>query len=527
MSDLEQVRVLLHAASASISRSRQRVDDLNVYPVPDGDTGTNLSLTVHAVLDAVETSRPADRGALVKAVSRAALMGARGNSGVILSQIVRGAAEELGEAGDVDAARVARALRSASDAAYRAVHRPVEGTMLTVIRSLAEEAEARAAGDPAVSDLLPALVRHGEEAVARTQDQLDVLREAGVVDAGGAGLLEILRGITAGMRREELPAAPPAEAIAVEAIHQERSRYRYCTVFVLEGEELDAEALEAELEPLGDSLLVVGDPSALKVHVHTDDPGAALSAGAAQGVLEGIEIANMHRQTEQREERLLEAVPEETTCAAVAVVAGDGNRRLFESLGATSIVEGGQSMNPSVGDLAWAIENAHDHDVVLLPNNPNVLMAAEEAAGWTQVQADVIPTRSIQEGLAAMVAFDPMRSREENAAEMTGAIESVATGEVTIASRDAVLNGIAVRKGNYFGLAAGDPVAEGESFDEVARAVVERLLAEPREVLTLLRGADAPELGALVADLAERHPELEVDVQDGGQPHYPLLISAE
>ena len=184
-------------------------------------------------------------------------------------------------------------------------------------------------------------------------------------------------------------------------------------------------------------------------------------------------------------------------------------------------------MNPSVGDLAWAIENAHDHDVVLLPNNPNVLMAAEEAAGCTQVQADVIPTRSIQEGLAAMVAFDPMRSREENAAEMTAALEAVATGEVTIASRDAVLNGLAVRKGNYFGLASGDPVAEGESFDEVARAVVERLLAEPREVLTLLRGADAPELGALVADLAERHPELEVDVQDGGQPHYPLLISAE
>jgi uncharacterized protein len=527
VSDLEEVRVLVHAASASLARSRQRIDDLNVYPVPDGDTGTNLSLTVNAVLDAVEASRASDRATLVKEVSRAALMGARGNSGVILSQILRGAAETLGEAGDVDAAIVARALRSASDAAYRAVHRPVEGTMLTVVRSLAEEAEARASANPAVSDLLPALVRHGEEAVARTQDQLDVLREAGVVDAGGAGLLEILRGITAGVRREELPELPPAEGLAVEAIHQELSRYRYCTVFVLEGEELEAEALESELEPLGDSLLVVGDRSALKVHVHTDDPGAALSIGATRGVLEAVEIANMHRQTEQREERLLEAVPEETACAAVAVVAGDGNRRLFESLGATSIVEGGQSMNPSVGDLARVIEDAHERDVVLLPNNPNVLLAAEQAAAWTQVQADVIPTRSIQEGLAAMVIFDPMRSREENTAEMTAAIESVATGEVTIASRDAELNGLAIRKGNYFGLAAGDPVAEGESFDEVARAVVERLLAEPREVLTLLRGAGAPELDALVAELAERHPEVEVDVQDGGQPHYPLLVSAE
>jgi uncharacterized protein len=495
--------------------------------VPDGDTGTNLALTVRAVVDALEASRAAERAALVREVSRAALMGARGNSGVILSQIVRGAAEGLADADEVDAATVARALRTASDAAYRAVRRPVEGTMLTVIRVLAEQAEERAAASPRVPELLLELVARGDTAVAITQKQLDVLREAGVVDAGAAGLVEILRGIAAAVAGEELPEPPLDHEVAFDAIHQELSRYRYCTVFVLEGEELDADAIERELEPLGDSLLVVGDSSALKVHVHTDDPGAALSAGAARGVLEGVEIANMHRQTEQREVRLLEAVPEPTACAAVAVVAGEGNRRLFASLGATSIVEGGQSMNPSVGDLAWAIEQAHDHDVVLLPNNPNVLMAAEEAAGWTQVQADVIPTRSIQEGLAAMVAFDPMRSREENAADMRAAIDAVATGEVTIASRDAVLDGLAVRKGNYFGLAGGDPVAEGASFDEVARAVVERLLAEPREVLTLLRGADAPDLDGLVAELAERHPELEVDVQDGGQPHYPLLVSAE
>jgi hypothetical protein len=527
VSDLEHARALARAALASLERSRRRIDDLNVYPVPDGDTGTNLTLTVRAVVEALDETRAGDRITLVREVSRAALMGARGNSGVILSQIVRGAAEALGEADEVDAATIARALRAASDAAYRAVKRPVEGTMLTVVRALAEEAEARAAAAPAVPDLLVEVVRRGDEAVVATQEQLDVLREAGVVDAGGAGLAEIVRGIAAAVAGEELPEAPPSAELAVEAIHQELSRYRYCTVFVVEGDDLDTERLERELEPLGDSLLVVGDRTALKVHVHTDDPGAALSAGAVQGVLDGIEIANMHRQTERREERLLEAVPEPTECAAVAVVAGDGNRKLFESLGATSIVEGGQSMNPSVGDLAWAIEQAHDHDVVLLPNNPNVLMAAEEAAGWTQVQADVIPTRSIQEGLAAMVAFDPLRSREDNAAEMTAAIEAIATGEVTVASRDAVLNGFAVRKGNYLGLAGGDPVAEGECFDEVARAVVEQLLAEPRDLLTLLRGADAPDLDDFLTELAERHPGLEVDVQEGGQPHYPLLLSAE
>jgi uncharacterized protein len=525
VSDLEQARALARGALVSLERSRQRIDDLNVYPVPDGDTGTNLLLTVRAVVEALDGSGATDRAALVRVVSRAALMGARGNSGVILSQIVRGAAEELGASGEVDAATIARALRAASDAAYRAVRRPVEGTMLTVVRALAEEAETRAATTPLLPELLAALVRHGEEAVARTQEQLDVLREAGVIDAGGAGLLEIVRGIAAAVSGEELPEAPPSEGFAVEAIHQELSRFRYCTVFVLEGDDLDAEAVEAELEPLGDSLLVVGDRSALKVHVHTDDPGAALSAAAVRGVLENVEIANMHRQTELREVRLLHAA--ENATDVVAVVAGAGNRAIFESLGAARVVEGGQSMNPSTAELVAALESLAAPEAILLPNNSNVVLAAEQAARATEKPVEVVPTDSIPAGLAAMVVFDGTRPAAENAAAMREAIASVATGEVTIASRDAVLDGLAIRKGNYFGLAGGDPVAEGKSFEEVARAVVERLLAEPREVLTLLRGADAPELGPLVAELTKRHPELEVDVQDGGQPHYPLLVSAE
>jgi DAK2 domain fusion protein YloV len=518
VSDLEQARALARGALASLERSRQRIDDLNVYPVPDGDTGTNLLLTVRAVVEALEASTAADRATLVREVSRAALMGARGNSGVILSQIVRGAAEELGAAEEVDAATIARALRTASDAAYRAVRRPVEGTMLTVVRALAEEADRGAS--------LSELVRHGEEAVARTQEQLDVLREAGVVDAGGAGLLEILRGIAAAATGEELPEAPPrAATLTVEAIHQELSRYRYCTVFVVEGDELDQQALEAELEPLGDSLLVVGDRSALKVHVHTDDPGAALTAATARGTVEGIEIANMHRQTEQREERLLHG--SENATDVVAVVAGAGNRAIFESLGAARVVEGGQSMNPSTAELVAALEALAAPEAILLPNNSNVILAAEQAARAAEKPVEVVPTDSIPAGLAAMVVFDGTHTAAENVAAMREAISSVATGEVTIASRDAVLDGLAIRKGNYFGLASGDPVAEGRDFEEVAHAVVERLLAEPREVLTLLRGADAPELGPLVAGLARRHPELEVDVQDGGQPHYPLLVSAE
>jgi hypothetical protein len=526
-SDVETVRALARGALAALEASRRRIDDLNVYPVPDGDTGTNLTLTVRAIVEQLDTVEAEDRTALMREVTRAALMGARGNSGVIFSQIVRGAAEVIGAAPVVEVPVVASAFRGAADAAYRAVRRPVEGTMLTVIREMAEEAESTRVAS--VADLLPVVLRRGEEALDRTPELLDVLREAGVVDAGGAGLVEILRGIAATLRGEELPATAGAthEEVGFEAIHQELSRFRYCTVFLIEGDDLDADALERELERLGDSLLVVGDRSALKVHVHTDDPGAALSLGARAGTIDRVEIANMHRQTEQREERLLATVPEPARSAVVAVAAGAGNRRLFESLGAARVVEGGQSMNPATSDLVAAIDSAPGEEVLVLPNNKNVLLTAEQAASMASRPARVIPATTIPAGLAAMVAFDPEQSADENAAEMEEIVESVATGEVTVASRDADLNGLSIREGQFLGLADGEPVLAGESFDEVARAVVERLLAEPRGVLTLLTGADEPVLDGVLAWLQDAHPELELDVQAGGQPHYPLLLSAE
>jgi uncharacterized protein len=522
MTDLERVREIANAALASLEANRRRIDDLNVYPVPDGDTGTNLTLTGRAIVDALRDSTASDRQTIAREVTRAALMGARGNSGVIFSQIVRGAAEVLGEADRVDEDVLARAFRSASDAAYRAVRQPVEGTMLSAIRALAEEAERRPA------DFWSALVRAGDEEVVRTQQQLDVLRAAGVVDAGAAGLVEIVRGIAAALTGEEI--AGPAdlgEPLTVDAIHRELSRYRYCTTFVVEGDGLDADALEQQLEQLGDSLLVVGDQSALKVHVHTDDPGAALSLGTSVGIIDRIEIANMHEQTQGREERLLKLVEDLPASAVVAVVAGEGNRKLFESFGAV-VVEGGQSMNPSVGELAREMEYGDlAREVIVLPNNSNVIGAAENAASHSGVEAHVLPTRSIQEGLSAMVVFDESRSAEQNLAEMRDVLSAVTTGEVTTASRDAQLDGLSIRAGDYLGLADGTPVATGPDFDAVATAVTERLLAEPRGVLTLLIGEDEQPLDALLARLRERHPDLEVDVQQGGQPHYPLLLSAE
>jgi DAK2 domain fusion protein YloV len=526
MSELETVRGLARGALDSLELSRERIDDLNVYPVPDGDTGTNLTLTARGVVEALDASTASDRAALVHEVTRAALMSARGNSGVILSQILRGAADVLGSAESIDGAVVARAFRGASDAAYGAVRKPVEGTMLTVIRELAEAAERATGLEP--RELLAELVERGEEAVARTPEQLDVLREAGVVDAGGAGLVELVRGLAAAAAGETVAAPQTAAPIAVDAVHQELSRYRYCTTFVVEGQDLDTTALETELEQLGDSLLVVGDPTALKIHVHTDDPGAALSLGTRAGAIDGVEIADMHRQTEQREERLLAALPGGAAhSGVVAVVAGDGNRLLFEDLGAARIVEGGQTMNPSTSDLLDAVESVAAEEVVLLPNNSNVVMAAEQAARVAGRHVHVVPTESIPAGLAALVAFHADRSAEENAAAMQEALAGVATGEVTVASRDATIDGVAVREGQYLGLLDGTTVAAGESFDEVARELLDRLLAEPRDVLTLLHGEGAPPLNGLIDELAAHHPELELDVHEGGQPHYPLLLSAE
>jgi fatty acid kinase len=526
VTDHETVLALARAAEASLEANRARLDDLNVYPVPDGDTGTNMLLTARAVVETLERSETGSRAELAEAVAHAALLGARGNSGVILSQIVRGAADVLGAAEEIDTATVARALASASEAAYRAVREPVEGTMLTVIREIAAEAEAHA--DAPLPELAAALIARGDEAVDRTREQLDVLREAGVVDAGGAGLVDVLRGLAAQLRGEPLPEAPAAEPLSAEAIHLETSRYRYCTVYVVEGEHLDSHALEEELVPLGDSLLVVGDERALKVHVHTNDPGAALRAGTALGVLERVEIANMQVQTAQREERLSTADQAvERTTDVVAVVTGEGNRRLFESLGASALVEGGETMNPSTEELLDGIERTRAPEAVVLANNPNVVLAAQQAVRLARKPVRVVASGSLPAGLAAMIAFDGGRSAEHNASEMAAVLADVTTGAVTIASRRVSVNGLEVAKGAYLGLVGDEPVAGGTSFDPVAASVVDRLLAEPRDVLTLLTGADEPELGALLARLAERHPEIELEVHPGGQPHYPLLLSAE
>jgi uncharacterized protein len=532
--ELAVIRDLSRAALTNLEAHRRRIDDLNVYPVPDGDTGTNLVLTLRSVVEALEDSSATGSEAVAKELSRAALMGARGNSGVIFSQIVRGFMDELSRSGAISTPHLRRAFRGASDSAYRAVKRPVEGTMLTVIREMAEEAERKENRRASPSQLLAAVLARGEDALARTPQMLDVLRDAGVVDAGGAGLVEITRGLALAMAGEPLPDAPvETEAMSLDAIHQEQSRYRYCTVFVVEGEDLDAAALEAELETLGDSLLVVGDSSTLKIHVHTDEPGVALSLATAIGVVEGVEVANMQVQAAQREERLLDgttaALPALATLETglVAVCPGRGNRRLFESLGATRVIEGGQTMNPSAAEILEAVEATPADHVLVLPNNGNVVLTAEQAASLSPKSVRVVPSRSVQAGLAAMSRYVPTNSAEENEEDMRDVLSSVATGEVTVASRAAKLNGVTIAEGAYLGLVGDEAVASGADLAAVARAVVERVLEGERAWLGILTGEGAPAVDGLLADVKSSHPDVDVEVHEGGQPHYPLLLVAE
>jgi DAK2 domain fusion protein YloV len=505
------------AALAALEASRGRIDDLNVYPVPDGDTGTNMTETVRAAVAALERDPNAD-------IVRAVLMGARGNSGVILSQLVRGAAEALGNLDRVDSAGLARALRGASDAGYAAVRNPQEGTMLTVARALAERAEELASSDQTVAEALTGIVAHGEEALARTPEQLPILKEAGVVDAGGAGVLEVMRGIAAHVRGEPLPELQAVTAgIPLEAVHQELSRYRYCTSFFVEGEDVEPDELERELGKLGDSLLVVGGRGAVKVHVHTDDPGAALALGTSRGEIEEVDIKNMHVQTADRAQRLEREIG---VTGAVAVVLGDGNRRLFESLGAGT-VEGGETMNPSTADLLAAVDAVPEASVVLLPNSKNVVLAAEQAAEQSSKHVRVVPTRSLQAGLGALVAFDPRFALDENLEAMEDAVASVRAGSVALASRSATIGSVDVSEGQYLGLVEGQPVTAGDDLPSVAAEVVARLVGDAADVLTMFVGDGAGRADGLVETIRAAHPDLEIEVHDGGQPHYPLLFAVE
>jgi len=555
---LVRFRAVVEGALAHLESRRQEINDLNVFPVADGDTGDNMALTLRAVLGeldriAADSRSPGGspatgeqrlideigRDEIVESVARAALLGARGNSGVILSQLIRGAAEELvsrpGEL--VDPVLIGAAMARAAQRAYGSVRAPAEGTILTVMREMATRVATELAhmgdtrlgaeGDPAVqnsliADVLERALEAGEEAVRRGPEMLDALRESGVVDAGGHALTVMVAGMIAALRGTEPPSiarhAPPARVSHPE---HSSSTYRYCTNFAVTGRDLDPSAWTAPLEAIGDSVLVVGDAATLKVHVHTDDPAAAKGLFDGVGEVSRVDVADMHVQVQARSERLAPASgAAPPRCRALAVVAGAGMRELFESLG-VAVLDGGPTLNPSTYELLAGIHEVPAEEIVVLPNSPNVVMAAEHAAELSEKVVRVAGARSQQAGLAAALALNPSRSAADNVAAIDDALARLRTGAVAPAARDDGDGRFAV--GDAVGFVDETIVAWGEPGPTLG-AVLDAL-ASDAELLTCIAGHGAPLDEDSVRALVPGGVEVECEV--GGQPSYWWLVSAE
>jgi uncharacterized protein len=542
---LVRFRRVVSAALGELESRRQEVNDLNVFPVADGDTGDNMALTMRAVMDELDrlNGQPVDvigRDVIVSGVARAALLGARGNSGVILSQIVRGAAEELasrrGEL--VDPVLVSAAFARAADAAYASVRDPAEGTMLSTVRAMALRVAhdlahmdpqrlgptaTAAEQDELLAEVLERALEAGKEAVERGPEQLAILRESGVVDAGAYGLTVILAGCLAALRGEHAPEL--AHQYAPAALHHpehESSSFRYCTNFAVTGEGLDGGSFMPVLEEIGDSVLVVGDDRTLRVHVHTDDPGKAVALFEPVGEVGRFDVADMHEQVADRTSRLSGKghEPAQATCGVVAVASGAGLTRLFEELGVL-VVDGGATMNPSTYELLAGIHATSAAEVVVLPNSPNVLLAAERAAELSERPARVVPTAAPQEGLVALLSFDPDRDAEANAAALEAAREGLRLGGVAPAARDDAQGRF--KAGDALGYADGALVAWGDPAATLS-ATLERV-AGGGELLTCIEGNEPPLSGA---ELRRRLPQgVELELHQGGQPAWWWLLCAE
>lgn len=551
---LVRFRAVVHGALAHLESRRQEINDLNVFPVADGDTGDNMALTLQAVLEEVETLAAIDdrtldeigRGEVYDRIARAALLGARGNSGVILSQLVRGAAEELisrpGEL--IDPILISSAMARAAQRAYASVRMPAEGTMLTVMREMAAAA-ATALKDvenprlgsewnaelqnTLIADVLEQAIAAGEQSVKQGPELLPVLKEAGVVDAGGYAVTIIFAGVVAALRGGPAPDldhyAPARTHARVSHPEHESSTYRYCTNFAVTGTGLEAQRFIPLLEAIGDSVLVVGDQQTLKIHVHTDDPGNATSAFDGAGEVSRLDVADMHVQVSEREARMAgeaapaAALPVQRT-GALAVVPSAGLAGLFRSMGVTPL-DGGPTMNPSTYDLLAGIHDVAAEEVVVLPNSPNVIMAAERAADLSEKTVRVLPVRSLQAGLAAAVALQSAGDAQVNAAAMLAAAEGIRTGAVAPAARVDPAGRYGI--GDAVGFVDDELVAWGRPRETLKRVLT--ALADGAELITCIAGQGAPLGEEAVASLVDGEAELEWSL--GGQPSYWWLLSAE
>lgn len=529
-----------------LAANHEEVNRLNVFPVPDGDTGTNMLLTLQSAVEDVKESNAAEVSKIAKLASHGSLMGARGNSGVILSQIFRGFARAVEGKSSLTPAELAVAFEEAANAAYRAVNKPTEGTILTVARE-AGRAAATAAGTPdtSIPRVIAAAAAGARAAVLKTPAQLQILREAGVVDAGGFGLQLILEGMLKTVEETEpvlgaiAAASGPGSPASQVSLALPEGGWGYCTEFLIEGNNLDTDLIRDQIEALGNSVLVVGEPELVKVHVHTDDPTRVINLAIGYGKLLKLNVGDMstqHRRIIQSEgapesegASPAERPPRPNGVGLVAVVAGRGLVEIFRGLGVDAIVEGGQTMNPSTQDMLTAVESVPYNDVILLPNNGNVIPAAKQVVGLTKKNVHVVETHSVPQGVSAVVAFRPEQPGEANMRAMKAEAERVQTIEVTHAVRDTRSNGLRVKKGDVIGLINDKLEFAGDGYAEVVKKALGKLGPNEYELVTVYRGEQASddELATLESEIRTNYPGLEVEVQQGGQQHYPFILSVE
>ena len=553
----QDLKRVLSGGSAWLARNIDALNALNVFPVPDGDTGTNMALTMQAAMKAVDDSPSHSCAEIVAGVSHGALMGARGNSGVILSQIWRGFSDGIGGKERITAADFAAGLAAATATAYRAVLKPVEGTILTVIRETGEGAQAAASRVNSFEYVLGEVTKAAKASVARTPQLLDKLRAAGVVDAGGQGLFVILDGMRRYAAGEDLEKLVVEHAAGAEVASVtgggmvEHGEYGYCTNFLLVGGGWEFDEVRARISSLGDSAVIVGDERIVKVHIHTENPGTVLDYATSLGALRQISITDMQ---EQHDEYLQEhgvaphagglhddapdvrasgGTPEVETAtsriAVLAVASGEGMVKAFKSMGATAIIEGGQTMNPSTEQFLKIIEKVPQNEVILLPNNGNIVMTARQTASLTKKKVGVVPTDTVPQGMAALIALNADADLDANVAAMTRAAQGVETGEITRAIRDANVNGLSVKEGEIIALHNNNLVLTGPDRDEVAWQLLEKMGAEERELITIYWGNDVSDedAAAFHARVVDKYDNAEVELVKGGQPLYDYIISAE
>jgi DAK2 domain fusion protein YloV len=530
----EDLKRILAGAVAKLNEDKDAVDALNVFPVPDGDTGTNMYYTLLSAnkeAEKIKTSSPTVSEVAEKAAF-GALMGARGNSGVILSQLLRGFANGVLHKDVIDAKEFANALNSAADTAYKAVMRPVEGTILTVAKDAAKAAMEKAKSDKTdILDIMKVVLQEGEASLKRTPEKLPVLKEAGVVDAGGKGLMVSIEGgidaflkgesVTLNFEEEKEP-----EPVAVKPVVLEKLEYRYCTEYIIRPSRnhIDFDAIRGDLLAHGDSLMVAGSPELIKVHIHTNNPGVVLEYGLNMGELSQIKIDNM---AEQRED----FYKEEKDLGVIAVASGQGLVDIFQNLGADAVIEGGQTMNPSAESFVKAIEEVNAKKVFILPNNGNIILTARQVKDLATIGIEVMPTKTVMEGIAALMALDRTLSLEENMDSMGQAISDVKSGEVTYAVRDWESNGLKINQGDYIGLYMGELKAHGTDRDQVLLDLIRDMITDTDEIITVYIGADVTleeqeELEAILqSEVAE--DGLDVEIYRGEQPLYYYLVGIE